>query len=155
MTGSVRERLVGVWSLRSIRDRDSGGAESDAPGFGSDPAGRLIYTASGHVAVNFMKRSRTLWSSEDGHSEAERASAAAGYGAYAGRFTVGEAEGIVIHHVEVALIPNRIGTDLIRAYSLKENDSILILRPPPFVRDNRTARTTRMTERALMWERIG
>ena len=36
---------------------------------------------------------------------------ARGYGAYAGRYEVDEAAGVVRHHVETAFIPNRVGSD--------------------------------------------
>ena len=147
MTQSARERLVGVWDLRSIRDRQADGSERDAPDFGPGPAGRLVYTASGNVSVNFMRRFRVPWNRENEPEDFERANAAAGYGAYAGRFTVQEVEGLVIHHVEVALIPNRVGKDLGRHFSF--DCERLILRPPTLYR------SARPIERALTWERMG
>jgi len=97
--------------------------------------------------VNFMRRNRESWASEDEPSASERSAAVAGYGAYAGRFTVLEAEGIVRHHVEIALIPNRVGRNLDRRFSFGEDGNRLILRPPPFLRGGRTI------ERSLTWER--
>lgn len=148
MTMPVRDRFVGVWALRSIRDREDGGPERDLPEFGPDPEGRLVYSDSGHVSVNFMRRGRAAWASEDEPADSERSAAGAGYGAYAGRFTVLEAEAVVRHHVEVALIPNRVGQDLDRRFSFEETGNRLTLRPPPFVRGGRAI------ERSLIWERI-
>lgn len=148
MSMSEQDRFVGVWALQSIRDREDGGPEHDLPEFGPDPEGRLVYTDSGHVSVNFMRRGRSPWASEDEPGDSDRSAAAAGYGAYAGRFTILEAEGVVRHHVEVALIPNRVGQDLDRRFSFEGADDRLTLRPPPFLRGSRTI------ERSLTWERI-
>ena len=144
---SDRTRLLGVWSLVSIRDRFPDGKVGEPPDFGPDPAGHLVYTASGHVSVNFMRRSRPPWRSEESPTDSERAIAAAGYGAYAGTFTLHAEEGFVLHHVEVALIPNRVGRDLKRFYSF--SGDLLTLRPPPLTRSGTSV------ERALVWRRIG
>ena len=144
---SDRMRLLGVWSLVSIRDRLPEGRVGEPPDFGPDPAGLLVYTASGHVSVNFMRRSRPSWGSEESPTDSERAIAAAGYGAYAGRFTLHAEDGFVLHHVEVALIPNRVGRDLKRFFSF--SGDLLTLRPPPL------ARSGASVERALIWRRVG
>ena len=139
-------RLIGIWSLVSIHDKLPDGRIVDHPDFGPRPAGRLIYTASGHVSVQFMRDERPGWDSEHEPTVAQREEAAAGYGAYAGRFTVNEPERYVVHHVEVALIPNRVGRDLKRFFSFSGDQ--LTLRPPIFV--------TRgvAIERALLWKRM-
>jgi len=112
------DSLVGVWRLEAIRDRKADGLTEDHPDFGPRPDGFLLYTDSGYMSVQFMGRGCPLWSREDDPTEAERATAAAAYGAYAGRFEVDRARSLVHHHVEVALIPNRVGTTLTRRFSL-------------------------------------
>jgi len=145
--GEVYQRLVGVWELLSIRETLPDGSERDRPEFGRDPGGLLIYTSSGHVSVHFMRRGRPEWGDEESPASNERAEALAGYGGYAGRFTVGEEDGrpFVLHHVEVAVIPNRVGRDLKRFCSFEEDR--LTLQPEPVVRDGRVVR------RALTWKR--
>ena len=135
--------FVGVWRLTAIRDLLDSGVLEEHPDFGPEVDGRLLYTASGHMSVQFMRRGRPVWASEDSPPP----DAPRGYGAYAGRFTVEEREGIVLHHVEVALIPNRVGRDLKRFYSFEGPDR-LVLRPPVFVRDGRRI------QRSLVWERV-
>lgn len=142
---SVRSRILGVWNLVAIRDRHPDGTIADHPDFGAHPAGRLLYTDSGHVSVNFMRSDRAPWASEDDPTSGERAAAVTGYGAYAGTFTVHEKEGFVLHHVEVALIPNRVGRDLRRFFSFSADR--LTLRPPIFVRHGVAI------ERSLVWRR--
>ncbi len=142
---TARERLVGVWRLVSVREQDGGLPEAVHPAFGPDPQGRLMYTASGDVSVHFMRSERPAWKIEESPTDAERAAAGAGYGAYAGRYTVDEDGGFVLHHVEVALIPNRVGIDLKRFFTFSGQE--LTLRPAPVVRDGREVRRT------LLWRK--
>ncbi len=145
-TSSARERFIGVWRLVSIRQQTGDLPEADDPAFGSDPQGRLLYTASGEVSVHFMRSERLFWGLEESPTDLERAHAGAGYGAYAGRYTVDEERGFVLHHVAVALIPNRVGRDLKRFFTFSGDE--LTLRPPPLVREGRELR------RALIWRRV-
>ncbi len=139
-------RLVGVWSLEAIRDRLPDGRVEDHPDFGASPTGLIVYTESGHVSVQFMRSGRPRWRNEDEPADAERAEAARGYGAYAGRYEVDEAAGVVHHHVETALIPNRIGVTLTRFFSFESNR--LMLSPPRFLRDGVEI------HRTLVWRRL-
>ncbi len=141
------KRFVGVWSLEAIHDRLPDGRVEDHPDFGPNPAGRIVYTDSGHVSVQFMRTGRTAWKSEDVPTGLERAEAARGYGAYAGRYEVDEDVGVVLHHVETALIPNRVGVTLTRTFSF-EGDR-LMLSPPRLLRGGVEV------NRTLVWRRIG
>jgi hypothetical protein len=147
MNGSpVRARFVGVWNLDAIRDRLADGRVEDPHDLGASPSGVIVYTESGHISVQLMRSGRARWRNEDDPTDAERVEAARGYGAYAGRYEVDEASGTVLHHVETALIPNRIGTTLARSYSF-EGDR-LTLSPPPFRRDGIEI------HRTLVWKRL-
>jgi lipocalin-like protein len=138
-------RLIGVWRLEAIRDRLPDGQVAVHPDFGPDVDGLLIYTATGYVSVQFMRRGRTEWRGE-WPTDAEREEAARGYGAYAGRFEADEGAGVVRHHVETALIPNRVGATLERSFSL-EGDR-LTLSPPALTRNGVRV------ERRLVWRRV-
>ncbi|HLN59452.1 MAG TPA: lipocalin-like domain-containing protein [Thermoanaerobaculia bacterium] len=144
--GPAMARFVGVWSLEAICDCLPDGRVEDHPDFGSNPNGLIVYTASGHVAVQFMRSGRPRWRNEDNPTDAERAEAARGYGAYAGRYEVDEAAGVVHHDVETALIPNRIGVTLTRFFSF-EGDK-MTLSPPRFLRDGVEV------DRTLVWRRL-
>jgi len=146
-SSTAARRFVGVWRLETIRDRVPDGPEQDHPDFGPELDGFLVYTDSGHVSVQFMRRDRPLWRVEDDPTDADRAEAARGYGAYAGRYEVDEAAGVVRHHVETALIPNRVGVTLTRFFSLEGER--LTLRPP------RLRRGGADVERTLTWRRVG
>jgi lipocalin-like protein len=144
---SSAKPFLGVWRLQAIRDQLPDGRFEDHPDLGAAVDGFLIYTASGHVSVQFMRRERETWHREDEPTSAERARAVEEYGAYAGRFDVDEKAGEVLHHVETALIPNRVGRTLTRFFSFSENS--LTLASPPFNRRGTQVR------RALTWKREG
>jgi hypothetical protein len=146
IASKAARRFIGVWSLEAIRDRLPDGRVEDHPDFGPNPSGLIVYTESGHVSVQFMRSGRTTWRDEDEPTAAERAEAARGYGAYAGRYEVDEAAGTVLHHVETALIPNRIGITLTRFFSF-EGDR-LTLSPPLFLRNGVEI------HRTLEWRRL-
>ncbi len=146
IASKAARRFIGVWRLEAIHDRRSDGRAEDHPDFGPDPNGFLVYTESGHVSVQFVGRDRRRWRKEDDPTDAERAEAARGYGAYAGRFEVDEAAGVVRHHVEIALIPNRVGVTLTRFFSF-EGDR-LTLSPPRFLRNGVEI------HRTLEWRRL-
>ena len=147
MSGNTAaRRFVGVWRLEAIRDRLPDGRAQDHPDFGPEPDGFLLYTDSGYVSVQFMRAGRTIWRNED-PTDAERADAARGYGAYAGRFEVDEEAGVVRHHVETALIPDRVGITLERAFAF-EGDR-LTLSPGGFTSGGV------QVERSLVWRRVG
>ena len=49
---------------------------------------------------------------------------------YCGRYEVNEAEGYVIHHIDLDRVPDLAGTDRKRFYSLQGNRLILRAAPP-------------------------
>jgi hypothetical protein len=89
--------------------------------------GLLIYLASGVMSVNSAGTDRIPFLREFSPSPSELAAAGAAYGGYAGRWELDEPRREVLHHVETAFIPNRVGQTIRRSYSFKEN--LLILRP--------------------------
>lgn len=76
---------------------------------------------------------------------AELAEAFTTFNAYAGRYTL---EGnTVTHHLEVASIPNRVGTDLVRTFTMVSGNRV-ILKTSPVVKDG----VLQVFE--LVWERL-
>jgi catechol 1,2-dioxygenase len=146
-SSTAARRFVGVWRLEAIRDRLPDGRVQDHPDFGPEPDGFLVYTDSGYVSVQFMRRGRTAWRDEDAPTDGDRAEAARGYGAYAGRFDVDAEAGVVRHHVETALIPHRVGVTLERAFVF--DGDRLTLSPRRFTRGGVEV------ARSLVWRRVG
>jgi hypothetical protein len=120
-----RKRFVGVWELQEIEDFFEG-KRGPAPGF-ERAAGLLIYVESGEMSVHFAGASRIPFLREFSPTPSELAAAGAAYGGYAGRWELDESRREVLHHVETAFVPNRIGLTIRRSYSFSEN--LLLLRP--------------------------
>jgi hypothetical protein len=144
------QRFVGVWELEGIEDFLEGKRGGAVPAVGYEqPVGLLIYLASGVMSVNFMGAGRIPFLREFSPSSSELAAAGAAYGGYAGRWEVHEERHEVLHHVETAFVPNRVGRTIRRSYSFKENS--LLLRPialtPGDEAPNRVLRWRRQTPR--------
>ena len=121
--------LVGTWRLVSWENRDAQGHVSWPAGHA--PRGYIMYTADGYVSVQIMPANRPPFAAGDllGGSSAEKAGAAETYTAYAGRY---ERRGnTVIHHVEVSLFPNWVGTQQERL--LEISGDILTLSTAPIL----------------------
>lgn len=129
------ERFVGVWELERIEDEENGknfleGKRGWAPAVGFErPVGLLIYLASGEMSVNFAGTSRVQFQREFFPTSSELAAAGGAYGGYAGRWELEEGRREVLHHVETAFVPNRVGRTIRRSYSFSEDLSLLSLRP--------------------------
>jgi Lipocalin-like domain len=108
---SIAQRLIGVWRLVSFEVHSP--EQPIRHPFGPDAVGMLIYAANGTMAGQLMRPGRTSFSSATitRGSDAELVEAATGYVAYAGTYSVSEADHAVFHHVTMSLFPNLVGTD--------------------------------------------
>ena len=78
---------------------------------GTDPNGYVIYAADGRFSITISQRGRSGFAAGDllsGTAE-EQARAMEGFVAYAGRYSFHGDR--VIHHVELSLFPNWVGSD--------------------------------------------
>ena len=141
-------KLVGTWKLVSVEERDADGRIVTSLDYGPEPIGMIMYDAGGHMSVHAMRRGRPRLASDDVHlATPEQAKAAfVGYGAYFGTYEVDERAGLVIHHVEGALLPNWEGSNQRRRFTLAGDK--LTLEPPEFKAAGQQ-RTRRLT-----WERM-
>lgn len=137
-------QFVGTWRLVSCRWVDDDGRVTYP--YGRSPVGYLIYTDTGHMAVNFMSANRRRFASEvrtEGTPEEER-SAKKSYQAYSGRYEV--RGNTIVHHVEVSLFPNWVGREQERFYELDGDRLCLSTEPLPSGKTHQTAH--------LEWERV-
>lgn len=145
-TPSIEDRFVGTWRFVSIEQRNAQGELLPAI---SNRTGFIIYTPTGHMAVQLMVNDRKEFEAEQPSGEEARA-ALAGYNAYSGTFTVNEAEGTVTHHRQTKLAPGAVdalgGTDVVRSYRFSGNQ--LMLTPPTRMIDGQEL------TRTLIWERV-
>ena len=103
--GTIAQGVIGAWRLVSYVVADAEGHRSFP--LGDDAHGIIIYTQSGHLSVQIGSTGRPQYQdgSPHGGTDAERAATAAGYLAYAGRYTVSD-DGVVEHLPDVSLFPN-------------------------------------------------
>jgi hypothetical protein len=141
------DQLLGAWELVSY-ELELGAGRTAHP-LGEDAVGLIIYTPNGRMSVNIMRPGRATWASPNpaAGTESETATAAAGYLAYAGRFTVDESTSVVEHHVDVSLFPNWIADVQKRLVALTGDELVL---ESPVITD---AAGTSVTPR-LRWRRI-
>jgi hypothetical protein len=136
--------LIGAWRLT--------GYEFHAPNhevqypYGPTPAGYLIYSADGYMAVSFGAGDRPPYAGGDRlrATPAELAAATRSFQSYSGRYTVYSDR--VIHHIEASLFPNWVGVDQVRYYALAGDT--LILRTDPLLMDGQTGTLTVTWRRA-------
>ncbi|MBZ5531932.1 MAG: lipocalin-like domain-containing protein [Acidobacteriia bacterium] len=126
---SVKERLVGTWKLVSRESRLATGEIIPDPALGAKPSGVLIYDAAGHVAAQLSRQGRTMDIFKDECAEItavktspNTANTVFGYDAYFGTYTLHEAEGYVMHHLESALWPGNMGKDIKRSFTLQGDE---------------------------------
>jgi hypothetical protein len=111
----TKDDMVGVY--RQIGE-DVVNAEGVTTYTDNNRTSQIMYSADGYVGVVSTRNGRARVSNSDGRGDLsaatadERAEAANGITCYAGRFEV--KDGIVHHHVEMALNPNLVGHTLLR-----------------------------------------
>lgn len=134
--------VVGTWLLESIADTLASG--SVAYWMGAQPTGAIIYTASGHVSVQFMRDPRPVLPGDgaregnptrlagadpfDGLGAGELRDVVRGYYAYFGRYQVSAAGDSIAHIVEASLRPTEVGVTYRRAIRLDRERLFVSLR---------------------------
>jgi hypothetical protein len=101
--------LVGAWRLVSWENQAADGQVTYP--MGPDPIGYVLYSADGRFSVTISRAGRAGFAAGDllsGTTE-EKARALEGCVTYAGRYTFHGDR--VIHHVELSLLPNWVGSD--------------------------------------------
>ncbi len=143
--------LLGTWKLISITAIFPDG-NVDKEAFGANPIGYITYTIEGKMMVIFSKGDRTLLSGNSASPLTaaihqvpieERSQALSTFNSYAGSYTFDGNK--VIHHVEIASIPNRVGKNLTRNFKLDGNR--VTLTTPPSKSDD-------AQKFELVWERV-
>lgn len=127
----MKEQFIGVWKLVSYTYQNENG-ETRTP-FGENPKGIIMYDASGYMAVQIMTNDRPHFTVNDilAGTPDEIKAAFEGLNTYYGPYTINEAESIVTHHLEGASLPNREGSDQIRAFSFSDDGQHLTLKAKP------------------------
>jgi hypothetical protein len=128
--------VVGTWRLVSSEGRSSAGDVSRP--YGDGPVGLLLYGADGYMSATLMRPDRPPFASGDrlrGTAEEVRL-ASEGFLAYCGTYDLDASKGIIVHHVTAADFPNIVGTDLVRRFTM--DDDQLVLETQPVLRAGKT-----------------
>jgi hypothetical protein len=126
---SANDIISGVWRIVSFQAQSADGAVTNM--YGDRPGGLLIYHPTGYMSAQAMRPDLPKCETADRRMCPEKEGRAAfeGYFGYWGRFEVRASEGIVLHMVEGASLPDGIGMTLTRFYEISGNR--LVLRTPP------------------------
>jgi hypothetical protein len=138
-------RLVGTWRLVSATERMKDGTARPDPNVGALGRGYIVYTATGQVCAMLGNSERARWAVLDQPSAAEASAIPENLIAYCGTYSVDEAGGFVVHHVEIDLSPNRTGTDRKRFFTIT-GDRLVLFAAPPL--------PERVQALTITWERV-
>ena len=130
----IRSKFIGVWNLMTYEAKDKTTGEV-RHSYGEHPVGRLTYDAAGRMSALLMKPDRKRGSGQPPSSTLAAVTGAScedlhamldGFAAYYGTFDIDEAAHEVVHHVQAALIPGWVGTDLRRGYEFSGSDRLIL-----------------------------
>lgn len=138
-------QLVGTWRLIAATQRLTDGSERPDPNVGAKAHGYIIYTSTGQVCAMLGNRERDRWAALDRPTPAEAMAIPENMVAYCGTYSVDEAAGLVTHHIELDISPNRTGTDRKRFFTITGDR--LVLKPAPPLPDN-------VQDWTVTWERV-
>jgi hypothetical protein len=142
---TLREKIEGTWRLVSAVRKFEDGAITDRLGPGA--TGFLTYTPDGYMSAQLQAADRPLFRLGDplDGTPAEFVSAASGYMAYGGRYSVDESTQTITHEIAISLFPNWIGQHQKRIARFSGNQLILSTQP--------TLSQGRRAISELIWER--
>jgi len=141
------EKLVGTWKLVSAKITTDKGEVRDS--WGPNPEGLLMYTADGRMSAILTLGGRKPLSVSDFISAPapERAEAFASMTAYAGRYTL--AGDKVVHHVEVASMPNDVGANMERVVVHLDAERLVLRVAKPYLRGGMIVQS-----QELVWQKV-
>ena len=120
-------QIVGTWRLMSYSCADEDGKVGYP--LGPNARGYLMYTDDGYMSVSMSTGDRPNRASDDlmGGTDEEKITEAETYISYCGTYELHNDR--VIHKIEMALFPNRVGTCQTRYYKIAV-DRITLTTPP-------------------------
>jgi Lipocalin-like domain len=107
----------------------------------------LICTDANRMCYVSMDPNRPRWQSETTPTAEEATSGIMGFGAYCAVVEVHAKEGFVVHHVEVARVPNVVGRNRKRWFTFEGADRLTL-------RVDATELVQPVGENTLIWERV-
>jgi hypothetical protein len=123
---TIKQQLIGSYKLISYDSYDVNGTATRLP----YTAGQISFDPAGRMSVQLMGNDRPAIANGQRASEADRAAAYASYQAYFGHYTIQPDKGTVTYHVEGALVPSMVGSELVRYYEFSSDRRTLYLSVP-------------------------
>jgi len=133
---SLKERLLGTWTLVSIDSVRQDGGRS--PLFGADPKGLAMFDDQGHYVISVMRSDLPAFAVNDrmrGTADENKATSQ-GTITYFGTYSVNETDRAMLIHIDASSFPNWSGADQKRLITFTEDvlaigDRRLKLTVPP------------------------
>lgn len=116
-TAQPANPLIGTWELQRYVDTPEGGTPVYA--FGNPPVGMFVFTRGGHISVSLMRNPPAI--NEVGSDPDPDACIPSWYCSYFGTYTYDPAGPSWTTHVLGGNIPNYLGTDQRRTFTLRGN----------------------------------
>jgi hypothetical protein len=132
--------LVGTWRLMAYTDTPASGVPTQP--FGAEPIGLFIFTAEGHVSISIMRNPPST--SAPAQNQSPHACIPEWFCAYFGTYDVDYPAGTWTTHVRGANIPDYLGTDQKRHFSI-QGDRLTIA--GSYERDGKTVQFERILVR--------
>ena len=145
-TCQAARAIVGAWRLISFEIQKDDGTVIHP--FGTDAQGSIIYTDSGRISAQVMRKDRPLFASRDQlrGTPQEIEASFKGCISYYGSYSLDADGGFVVHRVEGSVYPNFEGEDQKRYFEFSGNRLKLSAPPMEWGGGQIVA--------ALEWERI-
>jgi hypothetical protein len=142
---AMAKRFVGMWRLASRPRRSADGTTKQS----SQSVAYIIYTSTNpiHMCYVGMDPNRPKWKSEFVPTESEAMSGITGSSSYCSTVEVHAKEGFIIHHVEIASVPNVVGRDRKRWFTFDGPNRVTLRVDPQGLPPG-------ITDATLVWDRV-
>ena len=127
---SLKEQLVGTWTLLSWEQKKSDGTKLER--YGATPKGIAFFDDGGRYIITVMRSDRTKYASNalwQGSPDEDKETAD-GTITYFGTYSISEADGSIAIHVEGSSFPNWNATNQKRFVAITGQQLTLTVRPP-------------------------
>ena len=127
---SLKEQLVGTWTLLSWEQRKGDGTKVER--YGSSPKGIAFFDAGGRYIITVMRADRAKYASSSlwQGTPDENKETAEGTITYFGTYSISEADSSISIHIEGSSFPNWNATNQKRFVAIAGRQLTLTVRPP-------------------------
>jgi Lipocalin-like domain len=125
--GSMKQQIVGAWSLVSQYVDQGGGKKTER--FGSNPRGRAIFESNGRYLWTILHTTLPKFASNNAMTGTadENKAIVQGSITYFGDYVVNDKEGTLVMHVDASSYPNWDGEDQKRNVSISGDEMKIVV----------------------------